>query len=65
MTVTVVDVDKTRPQITLFLVKMAVYDEDHKGYRVFVGDLGTKVFKYELEKEFEYYGEVKDVWLAR
>lgn len=44
---------------------MAVYDEDHKGYRVFVGDLGTKVFKYELEKEFEYYGEVKDVWLAR
>jgi len=44
---------------------MAVYDEDHKGYRVFIGDLGTKVFKYELQKEFEYYGEVKDVWLAR
>lgn len=65
MTITVVDVDKSDHIITLFLVDMAVYDENHKGYRVFIGDLGTKVFKYELQKEFEYHGEVKDVWLAR
>ncbi len=44
---------------------MAVYDSNHKGYRVFIGDLGTKVYKGELEREFDYYGGVKDVWLAR
>ena len=41
------------------------YDEERQGYRVFVGDLGNRVGKYELEREFERYGEIKDVWVAR
>ena len=44
---------------------MATYDRNHGGYRVFVGDLGSRVGKYELEKDFEYYGQLLDVWVAR
>ena len=44
---------------------MAIYDKAHSGYRVFIGDLGSRVGKYELEKEFDYYGPVLDVWVAR
>ena len=44
---------------------MAVFDHTHNGYRVFVGDLGSRVGKYELEKEFDYFGPICDVWVAR
>ncbi len=44
---------------------MAIFDPDHEGYRVFVGNLGTRVGKYELEKDFEYIGPITDVWVAR
>ena len=33
--------------------------------RVYVGDLGSGGSKPELEKEFEKYGAVKSVWVAR
>lgn len=44
---------------------MAVYDKEHDGYRVFIGDLGSSVAKYELEKDFERYGQLTDIWVAR
>lgn len=42
-----------------------MYDKVHDGYRVFVGELGSRAGKYELEKEFEHFGPVIDVWVAR
>ena len=33
--------------------------------RVYVGDLGSDGSKPELEKEFEQYGSLKSVWIAR
>ena len=34
-------------------------------YKVYVGGLGDNGRKEELEKEFEKYGTLKDVWVAR
>lgn len=33
--------------------------------RVYVGDLGSDGSKPELEKEFEQFGSLKSVWVAR
>lgn len=44
---------------------MAILDESRGGYRVFVGDLGSRVGKYELEREFQHFGPILDVWVAR
>lgn len=44
---------------------MAVYDESQKGYRVFIGDLGHYVGRKDVEREFEEYGPIRDVWIAR
>ena len=44
---------------------MAIFDRTYGGYRIFVGDLGSRVGKYELEREFDYYGPIIDVWVAR
>lgn len=44
---------------------MAIFDKSHGGYRVFIGDLGSRVGKLDLERELNYYGTVIDVWLAR
>jgi len=44
---------------------MAIYDEDRGGYRIFVGDLEPDVGKIELEKEFDRFGPILDVWIAR
>ena len=33
--------------------------------RVYVGDLGSGGSKPELEREFERYGPLKSVWVAR
>ena len=35
------------------------------GTRVYIGDLGSGGSKPELEKEFERYGPLKSVWVAR
>lgn len=43
----------------------AVYDTIRGGYRVFIGDLGLNIGKYELEKEFKAYGSITDTWVAR
>lgn len=44
---------------------VAVYDKIRDGYRVFVGDIGARIGKYELEKEFKEYGPITDTWVAR
>jgi len=44
---------------------MAIYDASRGGYRIFVGDLGRQAGKYDLEKEFQRYGTITDVWVAR
>lgn len=44
---------------------MAIYDSSRGGYRIFIGDLGRRAGKYELEREFERYGKITDVWVAR
>ena len=41
-----------------FIFKMA-------SSRVYVGDLGSGGSKPELEREFERYGPLKSVWVAR
>lgn len=33
--------------------------------RVYIGNLGDNASKREIEKEFEYFGPLKDVWVAR
>ena len=33
--------------------------------RVYIGDLGSGGSKPELEREFERYGQLKSVWVAR
>jgi RNA recognition motif-containing protein len=33
--------------------------------RVYIGDLGSGGSKPELEREFERYGPLKSVWVAR
>lgn len=33
--------------------------------RVYIGDLGSNGSKQELEKEFEHFGPLKSVWVAR
>ena len=40
-------------------------DRAFGGYRLFVGDIGTRVGKYDLEREFDRYGPITDVWVAR
>jgi len=45
--------------------KMAIYDSQRGGYRIFVGDLGPRVGKIELKQEFERYGIITDVWIAK
>ena len=35
------------------------------GARVYIGDLGSGGSKPELEREFERYGPLKSVWVAR
>lgn len=44
---------------------MDILDKNRGGYRVFVGDLGSRVGKYELEREFQGFGPILDVWVAR
>ncbi len=33
--------------------------------RVYIGDLGSSGSKQDLEKEFEHFGPLKSVWVAR
>lgn len=40
-------------------------DRDQDAAKVYVGDLGSGGSKPELEKEFERYGPLKSVWVAR
>ena len=40
-------------------------DRDLEAAKVYVGDLGSGGSKPELEKEFERYGPLKSVWVAR
>ena len=47
------------------LTKMAILDKGRGGYRVFIGDLGSRVGKYELEREFQSFGPIMDCWVAR
>ncbi|XP_067934140.1 serine/arginine-rich splicing factor 3-like isoform X1 [Watersipora subatra] len=44
---------------------MAVYDSHFRGYRIFVGDLGRQATRYDVEREYERYGKLVDVWVAR
>ena len=38
---------------------------DRETCRVYIGDLGSGGSKPELEREFERYGTLKSVWVAR
>uniref|UniRef100_A0A0B7A9G8 RRM domain-containing protein n=1 Tax=Arion vulgaris TaxID=1028688 RepID=A0A0B7A9G8_9EUPU len=35
------------------------------GYRVYVGDIGQRIGRTDLEKEFGQYGPVTDVWMGK
>lgn len=45
------------PAFSASLLKMSA--------RVYVGNLGDNASKRELEREFEYFGPLRDVWVAR
>lgn len=45
--------------------KMATLDRNRGGYRIFLGDLGSRIGKHEIEKEFNEFGQMVDVWVAR
>lgn len=44
---------------------MAIYDKVRGGYRVFIGDLGSRIDRNDLDREFKYFGTLLDVWVAR
>lgn len=39
--------------------------DDEEGYRIHVADLGSDCSQREVEKAFEKFGDVREVWLAR
>jgi arginine/serine-rich splicing factor 7 len=41
------------------------YDSEQGGYRVHVADLGIDCTQKDIEKNFNKFGEIKDIWLAR
>lgn len=41
------------------------YDVGDPRAKVYIGDLGSSGSKSELEKEFEKFGRLKSVWVAR
>lgn len=44
---------------------MPRFDRAHGGYRVFVGGVDPRVGKVDIEKEFDRFGAIMDVWVAR
>lgn len=44
---------------------VAVYDDEFRGYRLFIGNIAPGVTEHDVCKYFGYFGEVKMVWLAR
>lgn len=40
-------------------------DRIHGGYRVFIGGVDPRVGKVDIEREFDRYGAILDVWVAR
>lgn len=48
-----------------WLVVLLVEMSSQQSTRVYVGDLGSGGSKPELEREFERYGTLKSVWVAR
>ncbi|VUZ54952.1 unnamed protein product [Hymenolepis diminuta] len=40
-------------------------DRQAEGYRVFIGGVDPRVGKVELEREFDRFGTITDVWVAR
>ncbi|XP_014601664.1 PREDICTED: serine/arginine-rich splicing factor 7-like isoform X2 [Polistes canadensis] len=44
------------------MMKMSRYPSDCK---VYVGDLGSRVTKQELQDAFSFYGPLRSVWVAR
>ncbi|XP_071830114.1 RNA-binding protein 1-like [Apostichopus japonicus] len=41
------------------------YDRSFNGYRLFIGNIGERVGKYDLETEFDRFGPLIDIWVAR
>ncbi|KAL0850538.1 hypothetical protein ABMA28_012317 [Loxostege sticticalis] len=44
---------------------MSRYREWDLSCKVYVGNLGTNASKYEIEKVFSKYGNIRNVWVAR
>ncbi len=40
-------------------------DRQPEGYRIFIGGVDPRVGKVELEREFDRFGTITDVWVAR
>ncbi|KAF9405790.1 hypothetical protein HW555_013610 [Spodoptera exigua] len=47
------------------MIKMSRYREWDLSCKVYVGNLGTNASKYEIEKVFSKYGNIRNVWVAR
>lgn len=44
----------------------AKYDEEFKGYRIFIGDLSRRnPSQSEIERAFDKFGDIKMIWVAR
>ncbi|KAJ8734298.1 hypothetical protein PYW07_014849 [Mythimna separata] len=46
-------------------INMSRYREWDLSCKVYVGNLGTNASKYEIEKVFSKYGNIRNVWVAR
>ncbi|KAL0266516.1 UNVERIFIED_CONTAM: hypothetical protein PYX00_009028 [Menopon gallinae] len=44
---------------------MSRYRDSGSDCKVYVGDLGSSASKQELEDAFSYYGQLRNVWVAR
>lgn len=48
-----------------YAFQMSRYREWDLSCKVYVGNLGTNASKYEIEKVFSKYGNIRNVWVAR
>lgn len=44
---------------------MPRFDRQAEGYRIFIGGVDPRVGKVELERAFDRFGNIVDVWVAR
>ena len=42
-----------------------IYDPAYNGYRIFIGDIGEIITRHDLNREYDYFGTIIDLWIAK